>query len=95
VIHLLSVLGFTKIVLFKAIPELLPQGLKPTVVDRRLAGINACSTDCPTRPAIAAIAQPQLEQNDVAQLGLIAVQPSREPLQARQHAGAVNKSPLH
>src|SRR5690242_7498819 len=48
-----------------------------------------------SQAVLRAVAQPQFEQDDLSQLGLIAVEPSGKPLQARAHAGALYKSALH
>src|SRR5260370_95665 len=46
-------------------------------------------------PAILAAAQPHFEQDDLPQLGLIAVQPGSHPLKPRAKACWVHESSLH
>jgi hypothetical protein len=47
------------------------------------------------RPTIHAIAQPEFTENNVPELGFVAVEPNRKPLQAGNDTGAVYKTQLH
>src|SRR5262245_18155712 len=58
--------------------------------------VHLCGSErLPRHRTIRAMPQPQFEQNDLPQLGLVAVQPNAKALQAREDARAIHNSSLH